>query len=73
MKQCIYCKELWELDHVIPRNIFNYLSIKDKSFKTCWSLQNLRPILCINNKSRPKDGSDISEEIRKQILSGQNI
>lgn len=49
----------WELDHIIPRNKFNYNSVQDEQFKTCWSLDNLRPLLCSENRSRPKDGSDV--------------
>lgn len=58
----------WELDHIIPRNQFHYTSPEDHDFKICWSLMNLRPILCQNNKSRPKDGSDVPEELKQKIL-----
>lgn len=59
----------WEIDHIIPRNIFNFESVQDKDFQICWSLMNLRPLEKSANRSRPKDGSDISEELRQQILN----
>lgn len=62
---------IWELDHIIPRNQFNYTSTKDRDYIICWSLNNLRPILCNDNKSRPKDGSDVSEELKQQIIKGE--
>lgn len=59
----------WEIDHIIPKNIFNYTSHEDYDFKICWSLANLRPLSITENRSRPKDGSDISEEIKQQIFN----
>lgn len=58
----------WELDHIIPRNLFNYNSVLDDEYKVCWSLNNIRPLGCLENKLRPKDGSDISKEIKNKIL-----
>lgn len=60
--------EYWEIDHIIPLNLFSYKTEQDKQFKICWSLANLRPFEKIANKSRPKDGSDISKEQAIQIL-----
>lgn len=57
----------WEVDHIIPKNTFTI-----NSFKICWSLPNLRPLEKKANKSRPKDGSDISDDV-KQIILGQYI
>lgn len=62
----------WELDHIIPKNTFNFVSTEDKEFQICWSLANLRPLEKIANRSRPKDGRDISQDIKNKILS-QNI
>lgn len=62
----------WEIDHIIPKNLFNYESEQDEQFQICWSLMNLRPLSSRINQSRPKDGSDISEEVKNKIL-GQNI
>lgn len=64
--------EYWEIDHIIPRNLFNYNSIKDKQFQICWSLINLRPLEKSLNRRRPKDGRDISKEQAIQIL-GQEL
>lgn len=61
--------QIWELDHIIPRNLFNYSNVDDRDFKICWSLMNLRPVLCSDNKSRPKDGSDISDDVKNLILN----
>lgn len=64
--------EYWEIDHIIPQNLFHYESEQDKQFKICWSLKNLRPLEKVKNKSRPKDGRDISKEQAIQIL-GQEL
>lgn len=42
----------------------------DLDFKVCWSLANLRPLEKIANCSKPKDGSDISEELKQSTLQG---
>lgn len=62
----------WEIDHIIPQNTFNIETENDIDFKICWSLANLRPLEKSLNRSRPKDGRDISEELKQQIL-GQNV
>lgn len=61
--------EYWEIDHIIPKGTFSYNSPEDKAFKICWSLANLRPLEKIANRSRPKDGSDVSESLKLQILN----
>lgn len=61
----------WEIDHIIPQNLFNITSPECHDFQICWSLMNLRPLEKSANRSRPKDGSDVSEELKQQIL-GQN-
>lgn len=63
--------EYWEIDHIIPKGIFNYTKSTDHDFKICWSLANLRPLYWKDNRSRPKDGSDVSEELKQQILGQQ--
>lgn len=60
--------EYWEIDHIIPKNQLKFTSYDDKEFKICWSLVNLRPIEITANRSRPRDGSDIPQEIKNQIL-----
>lgn len=59
----------WEVDHIIPINMFNYQSVDDKEFKICWSLMNLRPLEKLNNMSRPIDSSDISDDLKLSILN----
>ena len=62
----------WEINHIIPQNLFTYDSEQDEQFKICWSLKNLRPLEKIKNKSRPKYGQDVSKEQAISIL-GQNL
>lgn len=62
----------WEIDHIIPQNTFNIQSADDKQFKLCWSLMNLRPLEKSMNRQRPRDGSDIPEELKQNIL-GQDF
>lgn len=58
----------WEVDHIIPQNLFNFSSVEDKEFQICWSLLNLRPLEKIANRQRPKDGRDIPENIKQKIM-----
>lgn len=58
----------WEIDHIIPQNMFNIISSDDHDFKICWSLMNLRPLEKSLNRQRPRDGSDVSEELKQKIL-----
>nr|CAI9751351.1 endonuclease VII [uncultured phage]CAI9752235.1 endonuclease VII [uncultured phage] len=60
--------EYWEIDHIIPRNLFKYQSEQDEQFQICWSLNNLRPLSMVENRSRPKDGRDLTEEQVNKIL-----
>lgn len=62
----------WEIDHIIPKSLFNFSCTEDKEFQVCWSLLNLRPLEKSLNRQRPRDGSDISESVKQKIL-GQNI
>lgn len=55
--------EYWEIDHIKPVNLFNFTSPEDKEFKECWSLNNLRPLPWRENRKRPKDGSDLEQEL----------
>lgn len=59
----------WEIDHIVPKNQFQYKTEQDIEFKICWSLLNLRPLEKIANKSRPKDGRDIPDNTKQQILN----
>lgn len=53
-------KETWQIDHIIPANTFNIKKVKDKEFKKCWALSNLRPLDSFINDARPIDGSDLN-------------
>lgn len=59
----------WELDHVIPKSQFCYTTFDCKEFKICWSLMNLRPLSKYENAQRCRDGRDVPEELKQQILS----
>lgn len=39
----------WQLDHIIPQSDLPYTSFRDKNFKKCWSLENLRPLCSKQN------------------------
>jgi hypothetical protein len=50
----------WEIDHKIPRIWFHFKSTKDKSFKICWSLENLQPLKKETNHSKQDNYADIT-------------
>lgn len=33
----------WNLDHIIPQSMFNYINEDDEGFQKCWDLSNIRP------------------------------
>lgn len=39
----------WHIDHIIPQSKLLYKTLDDDNFKTCWSLENLRPLEAIEN------------------------
>ena len=40
---------LWHIDHIKPISKFNIVSDSCSEFKECWSLNNLQPLLAIEN------------------------
>ena len=42
----------WHIDHIIPKNRFNYKTPKDAEFKKCWALENLQPLSAEENWSK---------------------
>lgn len=38
----------WHIDHVIPKSFFKYLEYDD-TFRACWALNNLQPLLASEN------------------------
>ena len=42
----------WHIDHIIPKSRFEFNSYNDKSFKRCWSLDNLQPLWAFDNRSK---------------------
>jgi hypothetical protein len=47
-----YGKNGWEIDHIIPKSIFNYESPEHIDFKRCWSLSNLQPLWADENRKK---------------------
>lgn len=39
----------WSTDHIQPHRKFNYVNMRDESFKACWSLENIRPLGSLEN------------------------
>lgn len=39
----------WQIDHIVPHSTFSYSSMEDDSFKSCWTLSNLRPLSAKQN------------------------
>lgn len=46
-----------DIDHIIPINTFDLNDPEQQ--KRCFHYTNLRPLLYPDNRSRPKDGSDL--------------
>lgn len=44
----------WHIDHIVPQSKLIYTSMKDETFRKCWSLDNLRPL---SAKQNVKDGN----------------
>ena len=63
---------LIEVNNRKKQNLFNYSIEQDEQFQICWSLKNLRPLSKVENRSRPKDGRDLSKEQMVTIL-GHNL
>lgn len=61
--------EYWKLDHIIPKSQFYYDNFECRDFRICWSLMNLRPLNKYENAQRCRDGRDISEDLKQQILN----
>lgn len=47
-----YMNKEIDVDHIIPKQLFNYNTAEDLEFKLCWSLDNLRPMWSSINRSR---------------------
>lgn len=39
----------WQIDHIIPQNLFPYESMDSNNFRMCWDLRNLRPFCSKQN------------------------
>ena len=40
----------WEIDHIIPQNLFHFITYQDEQFQICWSLMNLRPLKIVQDQ-----------------------
>jgi 5-methylcytosine-specific restriction endonuclease McrA len=54
----------WEVDHIVPINVFNFGSSEDIDFKRCWNLENLQPLECKKNRSK---GARISKPFQPSL------
>ena len=34
----------WEIDHIKPKSLFNYVYPEDLEFQKCWALNNFQPL-----------------------------
>jgi hypothetical protein len=63
----------WQLDHIIPRSEFHYISMEDEEFQKCWALSNLRPlsakinILDGTRRIRHSKPEDKSKQVKMKI------
>lgn len=39
----------WQIDHIIPICAFQYLNVDDEGYEKCWALDNLQPLLILEN------------------------
>lgn len=42
----------WEIDHIIPKSLFNYNNYEAEEFKECWALSNLQPLNKQTNREK---------------------
>lgn len=61
----------WHIDHIIPKNFFDFSSYEDEDFKRCWALANLQPLKISENCSKqdklPTNYKETLIEINKEI------
>lgn len=60
----------WQLDHVLPRSKFTYLSMNEPDFIQCWSLSNLKPIESVMNMI--KSDVDLMRRCASSFRAGLN-
>lgn len=47
-----YGKNGWEIDHKVPKSIFNFTKPGHRDFKRCWALKNLQPMWAKENNCK---------------------
>jgi hypothetical protein len=59
----------WQIDHTVPVNAFNIKSYTDRTFRNCWSLENLQPLDCVSNTQK----SDTIHEMWNNVELAQKL
>jgi hypothetical protein len=54
----------WQIDHIIPQSDLPFSDMNEANFKTCWALENLRPL---SAKQNLKDGANRTRHKKKVI------
>ena len=54
-----------EIDHIVPRSAFNYVTPDDLDFKRCWALSNLQLLSAFDNNSK---GAKLSAPFQPALL-----
>lgn len=58
---------LWQIDHIIARGLFFFISFEDKQFKRCWDLKNLQPLWDEDHKKKSKNDIRLIKERKRKI------
>lgn len=57
----------WEIDHIIPKSVFNFTKPEDEDFKKCWALSNLQPMWSPENLSK---GAKLEKHFQPSLIFG---
>jgi len=49
-----YIDGVLQLDHIIPRSAFHFVTVEDIDFKRCWALKNLQLLPSVENNRKKK-------------------
>ena len=44
--------DYWSIDHIIPVSAFNFKTYNDIDFNKCWALENLQPMIAVENSRK---------------------
>lgn len=59
----------WNIDHIIPKNLWEYENPQDREFKQCWALANLQPMWMSDN-CRKRDRIQSVETLHEAYPTG---